>query len=109
VAIHFAVAAAGHLYNPGRILQILIPFLKPSAAHIASVLRFLLLPLGPSRLRCLPCLLFALFVGEFFGRRFTAYAAQLYGGGVLLFAHASSITAVFVNGPNGLKVPLNKA
>jgi hypothetical protein len=72
-------------------------------------LRFLLLPLGPSRPRCLPGLLFALFVSEFFGRRFTAYAAQPYGGGVLLFAHASSITAVFVNGPNGLKVPLNKA
>jgi hypothetical protein len=58
--------------------------------------RLLLLPLGPSRLRRFPGLLFALCVCESFGRRFATLAAQLYRGGVLLFGHAPSITTALL-------------
>ncbi|HWY55653.1 MAG TPA: hypothetical protein VNZ03_14395, partial [Terriglobales bacterium] len=44
-----------------------------------------------------------LFVCESFGRHFTALAAQLYSGGVLLFGHELSITGS-AGGPNDPKV-----
>ena len=80
---------------------------SPVTARIpSSLITLLLLLLGPSRLRRFPGLLFALFVCESFGRRFTALAAQLYSGGVLLFGHELGITAVPAGEPNSQKVPV---
>jgi hypothetical protein len=62
---------------------------------------------GPSRLRCFPGFLFALFVCKSFCRRFAALAAQRYRGGVLLFGHEPSITTVPAGEPNGQKVPIH--
>jgi hypothetical protein len=68
-----------------------------------TLLRFLVYP---SSLRCLAGLLFPLFVCEFFGRRSTPLAAQLYRSGILLLGHGQSITAVSAGEPNGTGVPL---
>lgn len=79
--------------------------LQGESGTLLSRLRFL--PLGPSRPRGFPGLLFALFVCKSFGRRFTSLAAQLYRGGVLL-GHELSIT-VFTTNQNGQKVPERQA